>query len=98
MLNLSIHTLRLDVFSADFHISTGPQYWQLLHRARSVDNQLFVVAISWAQNEQASYVVFGHSMIIDPMGNILTQASTSEEIIFHGIGLMMESTNLLPNE
>lgn len=95
MLNLSIHRLRLDVFSVDFHISTGPQYWQLLYRARAVEKQLFVAAISPARNELASYV---DSMIIDPMENILTQASISEEIILHGIRLMMESTNLLPNE
>lgn len=73
-------------FPAAFHISTGPQYWELVHRARAVDNQFFVAAISPARNEQANYVVYGYSMIIDPIGNILTQAGTSEEIIFYEIG------------
>lgn len=66
--------------------SCGPQYWELIHRARAVDNQFFVAAISPARNENASYVVYGHSMIIDPTGKILTQAGISEEIIFYEIG------------
>lgn len=74
-------------FPAAFPISIGPQYWELLHRARAVDNQLFVAAILPARNEQANYVVYGHSMIIDPTGNVLAQADTEEEIVFYEIGL-----------
>lgn len=73
-------------FPAAFHISTGPQYWELVHRARAADNQFFVAAISPARNDNASYVVYGHSMIIDPIGTILAQAATNEEIVFHEIG------------
>lgn len=73
-------------FPAAFHISTGPQYWELVHRARAVDNQFFVAAISPARNENANYVVYGHSMIIDPIGRILAQAGTNEEIVFYEIG------------
>lgn len=65
--------------------SVGPQYWELIHRARAVDNQLFVAVISPARNENASYVVYGHSMIIDPNGTILSQAGISEEIVFYEI-------------
>lgn len=57
-----------------------------MHRTRAVDNQLFVAAISPARNEQATYVVYGHSMIIDPTGNVLAKANTGEEIIFYEIG------------
>lgn len=64
----------------------GPRFWDLVHRARAVDNQLFVAAISPARNDNASYVVYGHSMIIDSNGTILTQAGDSEEIVFYEIG------------
>lgn len=66
--------------------SVGPQYWDLIHRARAVDNQAFLAVISPARNDNASYVVYGHSMIIDPNGTILTQAGIREEIVFHEIG------------
>ena len=78
-------------FLSAFPISIGPQYWELLHRARAVDNQLFVAAVSPARNEQASYVVYGHSMIIDPTGNILAQARIKEEIIFHELGAIQQN-------
>lgn len=72
-------------FPAAFHISTGSQYWGLVHRARTVDNQLIVAAISSVRNEQVSYVVYGHSMIIDPIGNILAKAENAEEFVFYEI-------------
>lgn len=71
---------------AAYPISVGPRMWELVHRARAVDNQMFVAAISPARNDNASYVVYGHSMIIDPIGQILIQAGIAEEIIFHKIG------------
>lgn len=73
-------------FPAAFHISTGPQYWELVHRARAVDNQFFVAAISPARNPHAAYVVYGYSMIIDPIGTILAKAGTSEETVCYEIG------------
>lgn len=78
-------------FPAAFHVNAGPKFWELCHRARAIDNQFFVAAISPARNEQVKYVVYGHSMIIDPVGNILTKAGTTEEIIFQEIGSLIES-------
>lgn len=78
-------------FLAAFHISIGPQYWELLNRARAVDNQLFVADLSPARNEQANYVVYGHSMIINPTGNILTQAGIKEGIICLELGAIQQN-------
>lgn len=71
---------------AAYPVDIGPRFWELVHRARAVDNQLFVAAVSPARNDDASYVVYGKSMIIDPIGTILAQAGTSEEIVFYEIG------------
>lgn len=73
------------IFPAAFYNSYGYE-WGLIHRARALDNQMFVAAISSARNDQASYVVYGHSMIIDPLGKVLTEADISEEVVFHEIG------------
>lgn len=64
----------------------GPPYWELVHRARAVDNQFFVGLISPARNEQVEYVCYGHSMIIDPTGKVLAEAGNYEEIVFQEIG------------
>lgn len=78
---------------AAYPIDIGPTYWELIHRARAVDNQFFVAAISPARNETANYVVYGHSMIIDPIGSILTQAGITEEIVFSEIGKKRRKRN-----
>lgn len=71
---------------AAYPICIGPLYWELVHRARAVDNQFFVAAVSPARNDEANYVVYGHSMVIDPIGKILVQAGYRDEIIFTEIG------------
>ncbi|XP_031633152.1 omega-amidase NIT2-like [Contarinia nasturtii] len=72
---------------AAYDLCIGPPYWELFHRSRANDNQLFVAAISPARNEKSNYVIYGHSMIIDPTGKILTEAGIREEIIFHEIDI-----------
>lgn len=67
----------------------GPLLWELNQRARALDNQLFVAAISPAKNERANYVVYGHSMVVDPCGTIIAEAGSGEETIFTEIGMNM---------
>lgn len=69
------------VIPAAFNLTSGPAHWELLMRSRAVDNQVFVVAASPARNTDASYQAWGHSMIVDPWGNILAKADEREEII-----------------
>lgn len=71
---------------AAFHEATGPTHWELLSRARACDNQFYVAAINPARNPTATYVTWGHSMIVDPQGQIVVQGGTNEEIISAKIG------------
>ena len=68
----------LIVCPAAFNRTTGPAHWELLHRTRAVDNQLFVCAASPARDETASYVAYGHSMAVSPWGEILAEAGEGE--------------------
>ena len=49
-----------------FNLTTGPLHFELLQRARAVDNQLFVAAVSPARDLTATYHAWGHSSIVDP--------------------------------
>ncbi|MBE6486435.1 MAG: carbon-nitrogen hydrolase family protein [Methanosphaera stadtmanae] len=68
-----------------FNKTTGPLHWETLIRARAIDNQLYVIATSPSQVENPYYVAWGHSMIVDPWGKILTQAHEKEEILYSTI-------------
>lgn len=65
-----------------FNKTTGPLHWETLIRARAIDNQAFVVATSPSQIENDYYIAWGHSMIVDSWGRILSSANENEEIIY----------------
>lgn len=57
------------------------QQWELLLRARAVENQSFVVAVNRVGDDPDNHFS-GHSMVIDPLGNVLLQAPDNETGIF----------------
>lgn len=69
-----------------FDVVTGEMHWNLIHRARALDNQIYMAAISPARNYQLNYVPYGGSMVIDPYARIIAQAGEKEEIVHIDIG------------
>ena len=67
--------------SAAFTVPTGKAHWHTLLRARAIENQCYVIApAQWGKhNDKLS--TFGHSLIIDPWGEILADAGEGEKII-----------------
>jgi len=67
---------------SNFTQRTGRSHWEILTRARAIENQCFVVAPNQCGSNPATKVIsHGHSMIVGPWGEILCQASTSEAVI-----------------
>ena len=64
------------VYPGAFNMVTGPMHWELLARARAVDNQCFVATPSPARDASASYTAWGHSTVVSPWGEVL---ATTEE-------------------
>lgn len=58
---------------AAFNRTTGPAHWELLFRARALDNQLYMLGCASAQDPDASYVSWGHSILTDPWGEVVRQ-------------------------
>eukprot|EP01035_Chromulina_nebulosa_P016912 gene16912-22401_t len=74
------------IYPGAFNMTTGPAHWELLQRARAVDNQLYVAACSPSRNEEpGGYVAWGHSSIVSPWGEIVASAGANEEIVFSEI-------------
>ncbi len=55
-------------------------HWQILNRARAIENQLFVVAVNSCGYAETMHFG-GHSMIVDPWGSILAEGGTEEAIV-----------------
>lgn len=55
-------------------------HWRVLNTARAIENQCFVVAVN-ACGPTGEYTFAGHSLVIDPLGNILAEAGESDEIL-----------------
>ena len=63
-----------------FNMTTGPAHWELLFRARALDNQVFCVGVAPALNEDASYHSYGHSIVVNPWGEVVCQLGQKEEL------------------
>lgn len=72
---------------ASFNMTTGPAHWQLLFRQRAVDNQLFTVGCAPARDASAGYVSWGHSIICDPWGTVVTELDEQEHVAVTDIDL-----------
>jgi predicted amidohydrolase len=59
---------------AAFMLHTGRDHWEVLLRARAIENQCFVVAAAQIGDHEPGRTCFGRSMIIDPWGTVLAQA------------------------
>ena len=63
---------------AAFTKQTGEAHWEILLRARAIENGVFVVAAAQAGLHEDGRETFGHSMIVDPWGAILAQCGGDE--------------------
>ncbi|KAH8920566.1 carbon-nitrogen hydrolase [Atractiella rhizophila] len=76
------------IYPGAFNMTTGPLHWELLARARAVDNQIYSILCSVARNEspkEGDYIAWGHSMVVDPYGKVVTEADEKECIIYADI-------------
>ena len=70
---------RLLIYPASFNMSTGPRHWELLFRARAMDGQCYSVGVAPARVEDASYVSWGHSIVVDPWAQVVCDLGTAAQ-------------------
>jgi len=72
--------VRLLVVPAAFTLATGRDHWEVLLRARAIENQCFVIAANqWG--EPAGLPSYGHSLVVDPWGVVLAEAPDSDCVV-----------------
>jgi len=69
------------VIPSAFTLATGRDHWEVLLRARAIENQVFVIAPNQYGHHGANLHTYGRSMIIDPWGTVLATAPDGEVLI-----------------
>jgi len=64
-----------------FTYTTGAAHWELLLRARAVENQCYVLAAAQGGRHSNGRRTFGHSMIVDPWGEVLVRREEGEGVV-----------------
>lgn len=75
------------IVPASFNMTTGPAHWDVMFRSRAIDNQVYTIGCSPARDYDSSYISYGHSLIVSPFGEVLTELSEEENLITYTIDL-----------
>ncbi|HEU5253655.1 MAG TPA: carbon-nitrogen hydrolase family protein [Solirubrobacterales bacterium] len=78
---LALRGARLIAVPSAFTLATGRDHWEVLLRARAIENQLFVIAPNQVGEAPPHYSSFGRSMIVDPWGVVLATAPDGEGFV-----------------
>lgn len=81
-----------------FTVPTGRDHWEVLLRARAIENQVYIVAPAQYGQHNPKRASYGRSMIVDPWGTVLAQAPDKEALIFAemDLGRLRELRALMP--
>ncbi len=72
---------------AAFTVPTGKAHWHVLLRARAIESACFVVAAAQSGQHEDGRATFGHSLVVDPWGEILLDMGEGEGLGFVEIDL-----------
>jgi predicted amidohydrolase len=78
---LAVRGARVITVAAAFTLTTTREHWEVLLRARAIEDQAFVVAANQIGEHAPGVRSGGRSMIVDPWGLVLAQAPDTETFI-----------------
>jgi len=67
----ALGTVDLILMPAAFTDTTGRAHWEILLRARAIENQCYLLAVGQGGRHESGRMTHGNSMIVDPWGEIL---------------------------
>lgn len=70
------------VLPSAFTYQTGLAHWELLIRARAVENQCYFLGVNQGGEHETGRKTYGHSMLVDPWGEVVISAAEGEKIIY----------------
>lgn len=82
----------LIVMPAAFTYTTGRAHWEILLRARAIENQCYVLAAAQGGMHPNGRRTWGHSMLIDPWGEICASLPEGEGLVIGELDLGRQSS------
>ncbi len=79
--NLALRGAKIVFMPSAFLLNTGKDHWQVLLRARAIENQLYIAAPNQFGKHAENRISYGHSMIVSPWGTPIAIAQDKEELI-----------------
>lgn len=77
---MALNGAEILIFPGAFNLTTGPAHWELLFRSRALDNQVYAIGVAPALDEDASYNSYGHSIAVNPWGEVIEELDYSKEL------------------
>jgi predicted amidohydrolase len=78
---LSSAAVQVMIVPSAFTLHTGRDHWEVLLRARAIENQAYIIAPNQCGRHSPQLTSYGHSSIIDPWGRVLACAPEDGEAI-----------------
>ena len=84
---------------AAFTETTGKAHWEILLRARAIENHCYLLAANQGGKHPSGHNTYGYSMMIDPWGNVINSASQGEAVVSGEVNhsTMNQFRQMLPN-
>jgi len=67
---------------SSFQRQTGKVHWHTLLRARAIENECFILAPAMCGDHSGNRQSYGHSLVVDPWGEVIGEGGESPEIVY----------------
>jgi hypothetical protein len=67
---------------SSFQRQTGKAHWHTLLRARAIENECFILAPAMCGDHPGNRQSFGHTLVVDPWGEVIAEGGESPEIVY----------------
>lgn len=84
---MALRGARIFVVPGAFNMTTGPAHWEMLFRARAVDNQVYTLGCAPARDPQAGYVSYGNSLAVSPWGEVIARLGAEAGVLYADLDL-----------
>ena len=78
---MALRGAKIFIVPGAFNMTTGPAHWEMLFRARAVDNQVYTLGCAPARDPQAGYVSYGNSLVVSPWGEVMARLGAESGVL-----------------